>query len=422
MTTQGSTLEFYMLDLINGERAANGLAPLQLEQNLNQAAEDHSLWMIESDIFSHTGAGGSSAKDRMEAADFTFSGSWASGENIGYQSERGAPGLIDDVEDIHDRLMASSGHRWNILNENYDYVGIGIEYGNHGGYDGVMITQNFANTSAPVILDTQGVGSNPPLPPEPPVSEVIRGTSGRDILNGTSGDDAIQARGGKDVVNGGAGADTIEGGSGNDVLRGDGGADTIWGDGGRDWLIGGDGADVLRGGTGADVVDYHGASSGFTADLQYEANNTGAASGDIYISIASLRGSSGDDALRGNSWANQLRGGSGDDTLNGRGGDDDLHGGNGNDVLRGAAGDDNLFGMGGADRFVFEPSMGRDVVHDFDDDLDLLDFSALNLGSLGAVMARASQVGTDVMFDLDGRDAVIVENASLSQLQDDISF
>lgn len=416
MTTSGSTLEFYMLELINSERAANGVAPLQLEQNLNQSAEDHSEWMLQTDTFSHTGEGGSTAKQRMEAADFDFSGSWRSGENIGFQSERGAEGLADDVQDIHESLMQSSGHRWNILNADYDYVGIGVEYGSYNGYDGVMITQNFAATSAPVILDSSGAPVPAPAPapaPEPAPEPIPEPAPAPEP-------DEIVGTGGKDVLYGTGAGDVIRGLSGNDQLNGGSGDDVIWGGDGNDWLRGGEGADHLRGGKGVDVVDYHGVSGGLTADLQYESANRGAASGDIYYSIASLRGSAHDDDLRGNGWANQLRGGSGNDVLNGRGGDDVLYGGNGNDVLRGGAGDDLLYGKRDADRFVFEDNMGVDIVKDFDDDLDVLDFRATDIGSFSELMARAENRGGDVVFDLGGGDAVIVEDMSLAALQDDL--
>ena len=56
-----STFEQEMLDLINEERTSRGLNPLKLETQLNESAEDHSEWMLETDTFSHTGAGGSSA-------------------------------------------------------------------------------------------------------------------------------------------------------------------------------------------------------------------------------------------------------------------------------------------------------------------------------------------------------------------------
>lgn len=417
MATSGSDLEFYMLDLINQERAAVGASALRLEQNLNEAAEDHSQWMIDSNVFSHTGAGGSSAKARMEAADFVFSGNWRSGENIGFQSERGAPGLFDDVEDIHERLMNSSGHRANILRDDFEYIGIGIEFGNHAGFNGVMITQNFAKTSAPVILDGENpsAAAPPPPPPPPPLQAIvappappspneISGSSGKDVLSGTAGDDIIRGRDGNDVLDGGAGDDVLRGGNGND------------------WLRGGEGADEFRGGKGVDVADYHGVSQSVVADLQYEASNSGAAAGDVYISIAWLRGTSNSDQLRGNEWDNQLRGGSGNDILNGRDGEDTLFGGNGNDVLRGGEGDDMLYGMSGNDRFVFEDGMGADVVHDFDDNRDTLDFRAMTLGSLDAVMALAEQQGSDVFFDLGGGDSLTIADVTRAQLENDILF
>lgn len=170
-----NTVERQMLDLINAERAEAGLDPVKLNLLLNDSSEDHSQWMLNNDQFSHTGAGGSSAHDRMEAANYPFEGSWTSGENIAWQSERGADGIADDVVQLHQGLMDSPGHRANILNPDYTEIGIGIERGDFEGFDGVVVTQNFARTDG----DTSGslepdTGSNPePTPePTPPVAEV----------------------------------------------------------------------------------------------------------------------------------------------------------------------------------------------------------------------------------------------------------
>ena len=162
-----NTFEQEMLALINAERTSRGLNPLQLETRLNDSSEDHSTWMLNTDTFSHTGAGGSSATQRMEDAGFDFSGSWRSGENIAWQSERGAPGISDDVEQLHQSLMNSPGHRANILNPDYEYIGIGIEEGDYNGWDAVMVTQNFATTDAAVVLDN----GNAPTPPADDVAE-----------------------------------------------------------------------------------------------------------------------------------------------------------------------------------------------------------------------------------------------------------
>lgn len=176
-----SSFEQQMLELINVERVSFGLDPLRLEQRLNDSAEDHSTWMLDEDVFSHTGVDGSSSNTRMRNAGFEFEGSWASGENIAWQSERGSSGISDDVADLHEALMNSEGHRANILNPNYDYVGIGIETGyfyaqaNNGNwynFDAVMVTQNFAATTAEVVLDPYSGGDAPVAESSEPDPEV----------------------------------------------------------------------------------------------------------------------------------------------------------------------------------------------------------------------------------------------------------
>ena len=69
---------------------------------------------------------------------------------------------------------------------------------------------------------------------------------------------------------------------------------------GADVFFGGDHPDVFNGmpgpfgpfDPGNDTVDYSHAAAGVTASLSNPASNTGAAAGDIYISIENLRGTS----------------------------------------------------------------------------------------------------------------------------------
>ena len=51
---------------------------------LRQSSEDHSEWMLDNNVFSHTGAGGSSASQRMQAAGYTLTGAWGTGENLSW--------------------------------------------------------------------------------------------------------------------------------------------------------------------------------------------------------------------------------------------------------------------------------------------------------------------------------------------------
>ena len=182
--SQASEVELLMLSLINEERTSRGLDPLTINNDLNASSEDHSQWMLENDIFSHTGVNGTSSRDRIEAADYELEGSWRTAENIGWQSERGDPGIDDDVANIHDSLMNSPGHRANILNPDLEDIGIGIELGDFNGYDAVMITQNFGRTdaisvdpdedNAPVVLSDDDTLVVPPTEEAPaPVDEEV---------------------------------------------------------------------------------------------------------------------------------------------------------------------------------------------------------------------------------------------------------
>ncbi|WP_174234458.1 CAP domain-containing protein [Sulfitobacter sp. SK012] len=333
--SQADSLERQMLDLINAERTSRGLDPVQLELRLNDAAEDHSDWMLQTDRFSHTGINGSSPGDRMRDADFVFSGSWTWAENIAWQSERGAPGLSDDVVDLHNSLMNSPGHRANILNPDVTVIGIGIETGTQMGFNAVMVTQNFARTSATLQLDTG----------ETARQVVSAGTTGTD-----SADWLALAQGVAGNLNGLAGNDILEGSSTQNNLYGGNGNDSLDGGAGNDRLNGGRGGDRLDGGAGIDRADYNTATSGLRADLMFSGTNTGEANGDTYTSVENLLGSNSNDVLAGNNGANALVGINGNDLLVGRGGNDWMNGGNGNDRLNGGTGNDRLNGGTGADR------------------------------------------------------------------------
>ena len=124
--SQVNAYEQYMLELINADRAKSGAQPLASDSDLNESAENHSAWMISTDTFSHTGAGGSDPGVRIKAAGYSPSG-WA--ENIAWMSTRSPAGLQNEVEQLHSNLMNSPGHRANLLNDSYREIGVGLEVG-----------------------------------------------------------------------------------------------------------------------------------------------------------------------------------------------------------------------------------------------------------------------------------------------------
>lgn len=149
---QHSAYEQYLLELINAERAKAGVQPLAFDNDLSEAAEGHSRWMLATDTFSHTGSGGSTPTQRMKAAGYTLAGSWATGENIAWATTRSPTGYNDEILLLHNNLMNSSGHRANILNGNFREVGLGFEVGDYRGRSSGFVSENFAKTGSDLFL------------------------------------------------------------------------------------------------------------------------------------------------------------------------------------------------------------------------------------------------------------------------------
>ena len=123
-------LEAEMLRLVNEERVANGLAPLEADPEMTEVARRHSADMFARGYFAHNTPDGKTPFDRMRASQVRFR---IAGENLA---------LAPTVPVAHTGLMNSPGHRANILQPRFGRVGIGIL---DGGRRGLMVTQNFRN-------------------------------------------------------------------------------------------------------------------------------------------------------------------------------------------------------------------------------------------------------------------------------------
>ncbi|MCH8863210.1 MAG: hypothetical protein IID51_11945 [Proteobacteria bacterium] len=259
--------------------------------------------------------------------------------------------------------------------------------------------------------------------------ENLTGSDFRDTLLGNGGANILTGGGGNDVLWARGGNDTLIGGAGNDLLAGHGGNDFLDGGAGADNLIGGAGADTLDGGAGSDTASYAGSAAGVRVDLALGTASGGDAEGDTLTGIENLSGSDFGDVLLGNGGANILTGGAGNDVLWARGGNDTLFGGDGNDLLAGLAGDDTLIGGAGADRliggagadtFVFSGTWGDDTVTDFEDGVDLLDFSGSGLGFADLTI---SQSASDTLIEDAFGNSIILEGITATDITaDDFLF
>ena len=123
-------LEAEMLRLVNNERVAAGLRPLEPDPELTEVARQHSADMFARGYFAHDTPEGRDPFDRMRTADVRFI---TAGENLA---------LARSVQIAHTGLMNSPGHRANIMRREFGRVGMGIM---DGGMRGLMVTQNFRN-------------------------------------------------------------------------------------------------------------------------------------------------------------------------------------------------------------------------------------------------------------------------------------
>lgn len=101
-----------LLASVNAERAQAGCGPVRRDARLDRAATAHGRWMASGGEFSHTGQGGSSPAERVEAEGWNG----GHGENI-------AEGQTS-VDEVMTDWMNSPGHRRNILDCEFTSVGL----------------------------------------------------------------------------------------------------------------------------------------------------------------------------------------------------------------------------------------------------------------------------------------------------------
>lgn len=111
-----------VLNLINEERKAQGITPLQIDDLLNSTAQTKATDMVKNNYFSHDSPTYGSPFEMMQNAGITYR---TAGENIA-----GNP----SVENAVKSWLASESHKQNLLSNAYNYIGIGIEESPAYGY------------------------------------------------------------------------------------------------------------------------------------------------------------------------------------------------------------------------------------------------------------------------------------------------
>src|SRR3954462_1192523 len=154
------------LCLLNDERAAAGLRPLQYSAALTVPSAAYSTKMVTQNFFAHESPDGSTLTSRLTAAGYIDpDGDWFVGENLAW-----GQGNLATARNIAVAWMNSPGHRHNILEPEFTEVGIGIVPGTPGDPAwGATYTTDLGNAShAP--QSTNAVAS---------AASAVKGTSAR---------------------------------------------------------------------------------------------------------------------------------------------------------------------------------------------------------------------------------------------------
>lgn len=330
--------------LAAGTLTATPKQPLAGNSPLVTAARNHSQFMINTDKFNHQGIGDGTPTSRMQAAGYSFTGSWSNGENIAWVGTTGTPNILNSVFAINDNLFRSPHHRENVLEGYFREAGTGVVSGPFatGGttYNAIMATENFATSGSKYFVTGVAIndtnGNNYYDVGEARANVTVRVSTG----GAASGSDVTEAAGGyAAAVSAGAHVVTFSGGGLAAVVS----------------------ATVFAGAANA-KVDLAGTGEILSSATTY----LGLGAKDLtLLGTAALAGV-------GNSFNNVIDGNKGANNLVGMAGNDTIRGGLGNDLITGGAGRDVMTGGLGADRFDFNAlselsafAATRDVITDF---------------------------------------------------------
>lgn len=128
--------------LVNEERAREGLPALKESQLLDQSAENKAEDMFLNQYFTHDSLDGRGVGDLAEEVGYDY---LVIGENL-------AMGNFADDAALIRAWMDSPGHRANILNQNFQEIGVSVQKGIYQGKTTWLAVQHFGK---PILSCTQ---------------------------------------------------------------------------------------------------------------------------------------------------------------------------------------------------------------------------------------------------------------------------
>ncbi len=160
-----------VITLANQARVAGGLGELRTSNLLARAAQNKANDMLAKQYFSHNTPDGNTPWTFIKAVGYSYI---TAGENLAID--------FTEAESVQAAWMNSPGHKANIMNKNFEEIGIGIARGIFEGHQTTIVVQMFGTpivqqvtqlakptpvaqaAPAPVIKPTQPVANNSVTP------------------------------------------------------------------------------------------------------------------------------------------------------------------------------------------------------------------------------------------------------------------
>lgn len=131
--------------LTNQSRAGFNLASLRYNNSLAQAAEAKAQALLACSCFQHTLPDGTTPWDFIKRAGYSY---MSAGENLAVD--------FTEAENVEDAWMNSPGHKANILNKNFEEIGIGVSQGTFEGHTAIFVVQEFGTPAdQPIVMQNQ---------------------------------------------------------------------------------------------------------------------------------------------------------------------------------------------------------------------------------------------------------------------------
>lgn len=148
-----------IIELTNRARVTNGLATLSENPKLSQAARSKARDMLKNDYFAHTSPSGRDPWYWMKKEGYEYK---AAGENLAIN--------FTDAKEQQSAWMKSQTHRANILNANYQEIGVAVVEGKIDGQNSIVTVQMFGT---PLIAPADQVKTiAPPIVAEEKTPEI----------------------------------------------------------------------------------------------------------------------------------------------------------------------------------------------------------------------------------------------------------